>query len=101
MSNLIPRPTNQGLSQAPEGFSRSEGKTLQRAQNAEVARGLVSGTRVAAAGYVAAAGMQLTGMLSREAAFLADGDPRTAERLNFIADSFAEGAAHEVRRMLR
>ncbi|WP_144627360.1 hypothetical protein [Arthrobacter woluwensis] len=101
MSNLTPRPAGQGLSPVPETFNRAEGKGLQRAQNAEFARGLVSGTRVQAAGYVAATGMQLTGMLSREAEFLANGDPRAAERLNFIADSFAEGAATEVRRMLR
>ncbi|MGO4452550.1 hypothetical protein [Arthrobacter sp. RAF14] len=101
MSNLTPRPTAQGVSSVPEGFNRAESKSLVRAQNTEVARGLVIGTRVQAAGYVAATGMQLTGMLSREAEFLANGDPRAAERLNFIADSFAEGAATEVRRMLR
>jgi len=89
------------MSHIPESFSRAEGKALQRAQNAEIARGLVHNTRVQAAGYVAATGMQLIGMLSREAEFLANGDPRAAERLAFLADSFAEGAATEVRRMLR
>jgi hypothetical protein len=86
---------------APGGFSRSEGKGLQRRQNAEIANGLVAATRVQAAGFVAATGMHLTGMLSREAQFQSDGDPRTAERLNYIADSFAEYAAWEVRRFQR
>ncbi|OFI39540.1 hypothetical protein BIU82_00210 [Arthrobacter sp. SW1] len=101
MTSLTPRPASQGVSRIPEGFSRSEGKGLQRAQNAEIARGLVSGARVAAAGYVAATGMHLTAMLSREAEFQSNGDPQAKARLDFIADSFAEGAAFEVRRLLR
>ncbi|MET3810227.1 hypothetical protein [Arthrobacter sp. UYEF3] len=102
MSDLIPRPSGKVTPfSSPEGFSRSEGKSLQRRQNAEVANGLVTATRVQAAGYVAATGMHLTGMLSREAQFQSDGDPRTSERLNYIADSFAEYAAWEVRRFQR
>ncbi|WP_431230442.1 hypothetical protein [Paenarthrobacter nicotinovorans] len=99
MADIIRRPgSTTSPYTAPEGFSRSEGKGLQRRQNAEIANGLVVGARVQAAGFVAATGMQLTGMLSREANFLGDGDPQTANRLNFIADSFAEYAAYEVRR---
>ena len=48
--------TRQGASAAtniPEGFSRSEGKTLMRMQNAEIAHGLVAATRVQAAAMVA------------------------------------------------
>lgn len=102
MSDLIPRPSGKVTPfSSPEGFSRSEGKSLQRRQNAEVANGLVTATRVQAAGFVAATGMHLTGMLSREAQFQSDGDPRTSERLNYIADSFAEYAAWEVRRFQR
>lgn len=102
MAGLTPRPSGKITPfSAPEGFTRSEGKSLQRRQNAEVANGLVTAARVQAAGYVAATGMHLTGMLSREAQFQADGDPRTSERLNYIADSFAEYAAWEVRRFQR
>ncbi|MDQ0212888.1 hypothetical protein [Arthrobacter bambusae] len=102
MTDLIPRPSGRVTPfNPPEGFSRAEGKALQRAQNVEVSRGLVTATRVQAAGYVAATGMHLSGMLSREAEFQANGDPRAAERLNFIADSFAEYAAWEVRRFQR
>lgn len=102
MSDLIPRPNGRlASSSAPEGFSRSEGKSLQRRQNTEVANGLVTAARVQAAGYVAATGMQLSAMLSREAEFQSNGDPRAAERLNYIADSFAEYAAWEVRRFQR
>lgn len=102
MSELIPRPSGKiSPFNAPEGFSRSEGKSLQRRQNAEVANGLVTAARVQAAGFVAATGMHLTSMLSREAEFQANGDPRAAERLNYIADSFAEYAALEVRRFQR
>lgn len=98
MSDLIPRSGgNLTPFRAPDGFSRSEGKALQRRQNTEVATGLVRAARVQAAGYVAATGMHLSAMLSREAEFQANGDPRAAERLNFIADSFAEYAAWEVR----
>ncbi|MDZ4351241.1 MAG: hypothetical protein U1B81_01250 [Arthrobacter sp.] len=102
MTDLTPRPSGKITPfSAPEGFSRSEGKSLQRRQNAEVANGLVTAARVQAAGYVAATGMHLTGMLSREAQFQSDGDPRTSERLNYVADSFAEYAAWEVRRFQR
>jgi len=101
MSNLTPRPASPGISQIPEGFSRAESKSLQRAQNAEVSHGLVIATRVQAAGFVAATGIQLTGMLSREAEFLSNGDPQAKAQMDYVADSFAEGAAYEVRRMLR
>ncbi|QSZ50086.1 hypothetical protein [Arthrobacter sp. D5-1] len=102
MTDLTPRPSGKITPfSAPEGFARSEGKSLQRRQNAEAANGIVAATRVQAAGYVAATGMHLTGMLSREAQFQSDGDPRTSERLNYIADSFAEYAAWEVRRFQR
>lgn len=40
-------------------------------------------------------------MLSREAAFQADGDPATANRLNFIVDQFANYVGNEVARFGR
>ncbi|MGW0056488.1 hypothetical protein [Nocardia nova] len=97
MSNLIPRTTS-SLPAVPDGFSRSEGKELSRLQNREIARGLVTATRVQAAGMVAAVGLQTTAMLSREAAFQADGDPATAARLNHIADQYAAYVGGEVSR---
>ena len=78
-------------------FSKPEQRAMTRAQNAEVARGAVVASRVQSAGMVAAAAMQMTGMLSREAQFLADGDPATSARLNHLADSYAEYAAWELR----
>ncbi|ALE06933.1 hypothetical protein AL755_18155 [Arthrobacter sp. ERGS1:01] len=102
MSDLIRRPGGDASPfSAPGGFTRPEAKGLQRRQNNEIANGLVTAARVQSAGFVAATGIQLSAMLSREAQFLSDGDPRTAERLNYIADSFAEYAALEVRRFQR
>ncbi|MFH5207868.1 hypothetical protein ACHIPZ_06520 [Antrihabitans sp. NCIMB 15449] len=99
MSNLIPRTSSQlQAPQIPETFSRAEGKELSRLQNREIARGLVTGTRVQAAGMVAAIGLQTTAMLSREANFQADGDPVTANRLNHIVDMYASYVGHEVSR---
>lgn len=98
MSNLIPQ-SGSGLSTSvPQMFNRQEGKALVRAQNAEVARGLVVGTRMQAAGFVANIAMQATASLSREARFLADGDERTAERLDAIADGYAMFAVNELNR---
>ncbi|MFH5232445.1 hypothetical protein [Antrihabitans spumae] len=99
MSNLVPRPSNSLTgTQIPDTFSRAEGKELSRLQNREIARGLVTGTRVQAAGMVAAIGLQTTAMLSREANFQADGDPVTANRLNHIVDMYASYVGHEVSR---
>ncbi|MEO6471396.1 MAG: hypothetical protein ABIR57_05915 [Aeromicrobium sp.] len=99
MSNLIPRNTSTLASTAvPDGFTRHEGKALARQQNAEVARGLVVGTRMQAAGFVANLAMQATASLSREARFLADGDERTGERLNAIVDGYAMLAVNELNR---
>ena len=96
MSQISPR-SNQSLStQIPETFTRAEGKELSKLQNREIARGLVAGTRVQAAGMVAALGMQTTAMLSREAMFQADGDPITMNRLNHIVDTYATFVGHEV-----
>jgi hypothetical protein len=86
------------IAQVPEGFTRAEGKQLARLQNTEITRGLVAATRVQAAGFVAAVGIQATAMLSREAAFHADGDPVIANRLNLIVDQFACFAANQVAR---
>lgn len=96
MSNIVP--SSKGpTANTPECFSRPEGRSLTRRQNTEIARGLVTATRIQAAGHVAATAIHMTSMLSREAAFLADGDLQTAARLNFIVDSFADNAAWEVR----
>ena len=99
MSNLIPRNTNTlATTTVPDGFNRHESKELARQQNAEVARGLVVGTRLQAAGFVANLAMQTTASLSREARFLADSDERTAERLDFIVDGYAALAVGELNR---
>jgi len=82
----------------PDGFSRTESKQLARLQNAELTHGLVTATRVQAAGFVATVGLQATAMLSREATFQADGDPATANRLNFIVDNYATFAGGQVAR---
>jgi hypothetical protein len=85
--------TRQGTvlaSQAPDGFSRAEGKELVCLQNRELTHGLVRATRVLAAGMVAPVGLQTTAMLSREAA--------TANRLNFIVDQFATFVGGEIAR---
>ena len=93
------RRTSAAVSQfVPDTFSRAEGKQLTRLQNAELAHGLVAATRVQAAATVAGIGLQATAMLSREAIFQADGDPATANRLNFIVDQFANYVGNEVAR---
>lgn len=97
-NSIVPRMSTALDSQVPEGFSHSEGKTLVRLQNREVTRGLVAATRVQAAGMVATVAVQTTAMLSREAAFQSDGDPATANRLNFIVDQYATLAGNEIAR---
>lgn len=101
MSLPVPRPGATLPSQFPDGFSRAEGRTLVRLQNAELARGLVNATRIQAAATVAGVGLQATAMLSREAAFQADGDPVVANRLNYIVDQFASYVGNEVARFAR
>ncbi|PEG34599.1 hypothetical protein CQY20_24905 [Mycolicibacterium agri] len=95
------RPAAELSGRAPEGFTRAEGKTLVRLQNAELTRGLVTATRVQAAGMVATVGLQTAAMLSREAAFQADGDPAVSNRLNFIVDQYATFVGNEVARFGR
>lgn len=95
------RQTGTPKSQVPEGLTRSEGKQLARLANAELAHGIVTATRVQAAATVAGIGLQATAMLSREAAFQADGDPVAANRLNFIVDQFANYVGNEVARFGR
>lgn len=97
MSSIVPS-AGKPSSKAPETFGRPEARSLARRQNAEIANGIVAASRVQAAGMVAATGMHLSAMLSCEAQFQADGDPATAARLNYIADSYAEYAAEEVRK---
>lgn len=98
--NNVPAPRlKSGLAERiPDGFSRAEGKELMHATNKEVARGIIAATRVHAAAYVAAVGIQAAGMLSREAQHQSDGDPTTAGRMHHIADQFALVAAAEVAR---
>jgi hypothetical protein len=97
-NNIVPRMSTALSSQVPEGFSRTEAKTLTRLQNRELTHGLVAATRVQAAGMVATIAVQTTAMLSREATFQADGDPATANRLNFIVDQYATLAGNEIAR---
>lgn len=99
MSNILPHAGRTVASaQVPESFSRNEGKQLARLQNNEIARGLVTGTRVQAAALVAGIGLQTTAMLSREATFQADGDPVTTNRLNHIVDQYAAFVGNEIAR---
>lgn len=99
MTNLIAR-SHTGLDAAgsPDSFTRAESKELARLQNNEVTHGLVVATRVQSAALVAAASLQATAMLSREAAFQADGDPAAMNRLNYIVDQFAAFAGTAVAR---
>jgi hypothetical protein len=99
MPDIIPRMNSTLAAQyIPDGFTRTEGKTLTRLQNRELTHGLVKTTRVQAAGMVATVGLHTTAMLSREAAFQADGDPATANRLNFIVDQYATFVGGEIAR---
>lgn len=99
MTNLIAR-SSAGLdaTRNPDGFTRAESKELARLQNNEVTHGLVVATRVQSVAMVAAASLQATAMLSREAAFQADGDPAAMNRLNHIVDQFAAFAGTTVAR---
>lgn len=96
MSSIIPR-TSIGLS-IPDGFTRAEGRELARAQNKEIARGQITATRIQAEGFVTAVGVQVVGMVSREAAFQADGDPVIMNRVNHIVDRLAVKLGNEVER---
>ncbi|AKE92495.1 hypothetical protein [Rhodococcus aetherivorans] len=99
MSNLIPRSarplTTYGAS---DSFTRSEGRELMRRQNAEIARGIVSATRLQAAGMVATVGMQATAMLYRQADLLSGGDPELRMQLNPIAGQYASCVGVELAR---
>ena len=81
----------------PATFTRREARELAQSQNQEVARGITEATRLMAAGYVAGVGVQLCGMLAREAEFQTGGDPRAAARADYIVDSFAQTAGQDVR----
>jgi hypothetical protein len=71
-----------------DGLSRSQRRRLRRMQEAELARGIAAATRVQAAAMVAASGIQMSGMLGREAVFQAEGDPVMVSRLNYLIDQF-------------
>ncbi|GAB3304750.1 hypothetical protein EK0264_04115 [Epidermidibacterium keratini] len=86
------------LSSVPESFTKREGRALVARQNAAISEGIVSNTRVQARGIVAATGVQLTGMLSREALFQAQGDPEAYRRCGTVVDAFALFSANEVRK---
>ncbi|MEV0772760.1 hypothetical protein [Nocardia salmonicida] len=95
------RPTPRPASLAPllaANLTRSESRELSQLQNREIARGSVAGTRLQTAGMVAATGIQMTAMLSREAAFQAGNDPETAARLSYIVDRYAMFVANEITR---
>ena len=81
----------------PASFTQREARELAQAQNQEVARGTTEATRLMAAGYVAGVGVQLCGMLAREAECQAGGDPRAAARADYIVDLFAQTAGQAVR----
>jgi hypothetical protein len=92
------RPSSTLSPSVPDGFSHSQGKDLIHRQNKEIANGIVTATRLHAAAYVAAVGVQSTAMLSREAVHQSGGDQITAARLHHIVDQLALVAAAEVAR---
>jgi hypothetical protein len=98
MSHPVIRQASSPALRAPDGFTRNEGRSLARRQNAEVANGIVAATRVQAAALTAATGIQCVGMLSREATYQAGGDPVVMERVNHIVDHFAGFVGNEVAR---
>ncbi|RIR98032.1 hypothetical protein [Mycobacteroides abscessus] len=95
MSNLTR--IGSGLS-IPDGFTRTESRELARAQNQEIARGQVAAVRAQAAGFVTAVSVQVVGLVSREAAFQADGDPEIANRTNHIVDQLTVMLGNEIGR---
>lgn len=100
MSNIIPQTDSSSSSQPATGvdrFSKPEMRAMTCAQNAEIARGSIVASRVHSTGMVTVTAIQMTGMISREAQFLADGDPAAAARLNHLADRYAEYATWEIR----
>lgn len=97
MTNLIPRPGSAFTSnRPPEGFTRMESRALAQRQNAVVADALVTATRLQAKSMVTAAGIQLTGLLSREAEFQSRGNPQLLARTNYLVDVFTEYAGTEI-----
>lgn len=98
MSEILRRDSSTLSSWVPESFTRTESKSLTRRQNAAIAEGIVSNTRVQARGIIAATGIQLTGMLSREALFQAGEDVETYHRCASIVDAYALFVANEIRR---
>ncbi|MBU4613619.1 hypothetical protein IM877_02375 [Rhodococcus sp. GG48] len=90
MAHLIARP-DQPLAPygSPASFTRAEERDLARRQNAEIARGIVTTTRLQAASMVATVGMQSTAMLYRQADLLSAGDPETRMQLTPMANQFA------------
>jgi hypothetical protein len=101
MSELIPRPSDSSADRAPESFNKRERNALDRRINAEVANGLTAAARLQAAGWVTAVAIQSTAMLSREAMIAANGDERTAERLEHIVDGYAMFARSAVNRFIQ
>ncbi|MBM7416836.1 MULTISPECIES: hypothetical protein [Nocardiaceae] len=101
MSELIPRPSSASTDRAPASFNKRERNNLDRRVNAEITNGLTASARLQAAGWVTAVAIQSTAMLSREAVIAANGDERTAERLEHIVDGFAMYARSEVNRFMQ
>lgn len=101
MSELIPRPSDSSSDRAPASFNKRERNALDRRVNAEISKGLTASARLQAAGWVTAVAIQSTAMLSREAQIAANGDERTAERLEHIVDGFAMYARSEVNRFIQ
>lgn len=94
----LEKPTSSALASVPESFTKREGRALVARQNAAISEGIVSNTRLQARGMVAATGVQLTGMLSREALFQAQGDPEAYRRCGAVVDAYAMFVANEVRK---
>ena len=99
MSVPVARSSNRlAANQIPSGFSRPAAKRLARRQEDVTSDGLLVGAKVEMGGFVAATGLQMVGILSREAAFQSNGDPAIEARVNFIVDRYAEFVGNEISR---
>ncbi|MDV6291480.1 hypothetical protein [Rhodococcus aetherivorans] len=97
MSTLLPRPDQPLVAHGSHAsFTRAEARELARRQNAEIARGIVSATRLQALGMVANVGMQSAALLYRQAELLSGGDPELRLQLNTIAGQYTGGVGFEL-----
>ena len=80
----------------PDGFSRPEGRALQKATNREIATGVIKNTRLSVANFLTITTMEHTAGLARHAYALADGDEYLARRLGGLLDGYVMYARDEI-----